>query len=387
MLAYGAAAKAFERTPFAGAILFTATGLLLGPAGLSLIDAHVEADAFRTLAELALALVLFTDAANTDREVLRRSFAIPQRLLLMGLPLTIVAGALLGYLLLPELGFAAIAVLAIALAPTDAALGKAVVTDATVPARIRTTLNIESGLNDGICVPVFLVALAIATETLGSQRFGLFALQLAAAEIGIGAGVGLLFSLVAVRTIRAFSSRGWISNSWRQVLVPALALACFTTAQTAGGSGFIACFIGGLAFGALEKRHKEPLLEAGEGLGDATALCLWVLFGAAVVGPLLAKLTWQAAVYAVLSLTIVRMVPVWLSLRGTGLAAREKLFIGWFGPRGLASIVFAVMALDANVPAKNTIALVISVTILLSVIAHGLSAKHFARMLGEGPAP
>jgi NhaP-type Na+/H+ or K+/H+ antiporter len=382
VLAYGATANAFERTPFAGAILFTATGLVLGPAGLALINTKVEAEALRTLAELALALVLFTDAANTDMAELRRSLSLPQRLLLLGLPLTIAAGILAGYLLFPDLGLAGIAVLAIALAPTDAALGKAVVTDSTVPVRIRTTLNVESGLNDGICVPVFLVALAIATETMGSQGFGSFALKLAVTGIGIGAGVGLLFSLVAVRAISICSARGWISESWRQVLVPALALACFGTAQWAGGSGFIACFVAGLAFGALEKQHKDPTLEAAEGLGDAVALCLWVLFGAAVVGPLLRKLTWEAIAYAVLSLTVVRMVPVLLSLSGTGLAAKDKLFIGWFGPRGLASIVFAVMAVDAEVPGKETIGLVVSVTILLSVIAHGLSAKPFSRMLG-----
>jgi NhaP-type Na+/H+ or K+/H+ antiporter len=384
VLAYGATANAFERTPFAGAILFTATGLVLGPAGLALINTKVEAEALRTLAELALALVLFTDAANTDMAELRRSLSLPRRLLLAALPLTIAAGILAGYLLFPDLGLAGIAVLAIALAPTDAALGKAVVTDSTVPVRIRTTLNVESGLNDGICVPVFLVALAIATETMGSQGFGSFALKLAVTGIGIGAGVGLLFSLVAVRAISICSARGWISESWRQVLVPALALACFGTAQWAGGSGFIACFVAGLAFGALEKQHKDPTLEAAEGLGDAVALCLWVLFGAAVVGPLLRKLTWEAIAYAVLSLTVVRMVPVLLSLSGTGLAAKDKLFIGWFGPRGLASIVFAVMAVDAEVPGKETIGLVVSVTILLSVIAHGLSAKPFSRMLGGG---
>jgi NhaP-type Na+/H+ or K+/H+ antiporter len=384
VLAYGATANAFERTPFAGAILFTATGLVLGPAGLALINTKVEAEALRTLAELALALVLFTDAANTDMAELRRSLSLPRRLLLAALPLTIAAGILAGYLLFPDLGLAGIAVLAIALAPTDAALGKAVVTDSTVPVRIRTTLNVESGLNDGICVPVFLVALAIATETMGSQGFGSFALKLAVTGIGIGAGVGLLFSLVAVRAISICSARGWISESWRQVLVPALALACFGTAQWAGGRGFIACFVAGLAFGALEKQHKDPTLEAAEGLGDAVALCLWVLFGAAVVGPLLRRLTWEAIAYAVLSLTVVRMVPVLLSLSGTGLAAKDKLFIGWFGPRGLASIVFAVMAVDAEVPGKETIGLVVSVTILLSVIAHGLSAKPFSRMLGGG---
>lgn len=383
VLAYGATANAFERTPFAGAILFTAAGLALGPAGLSLLNPNVEAEALRTLAELALALVLFTDAANTDIGELRRSLSLPQRLLLVGLPLTVVAGFISGYLLFPELGLAGVAVLAIALAPTDAALGKAVVTDETVPARIRTALNVESGLNDGICVPVFLVALAVVSETMEPRALGQYALKVAVAEIGIGVGIGLLFSLLAVRAIGACSARGWISGSWKQLLVPALALACFGASQWAGGSGFISCFVAGLAFGALEKQHKAPLLEAAEGLGDALALCLWVLFGAVVAGPLLGHLTWKAAAYAALSLTIVRMIPVWLGLAGRKLSVKDRLFIGWFGPRGLASIVFAVMAVDADVPGKETISLVVSVTILLSVIAHGLSAKPFSRLLGE----
>ncbi|WP_312846789.1 cation:proton antiporter [Stappia sediminis] len=384
VLAYGATANAFERTPFAGAFLFTAAGLALGPAGLSLLNADVEAEVLRTLAELALAFVLFTDAANTDMAELRHSLSLPRRLLLVGLPLVIAAGIVPGYLLFPELGLAGVAVLAIALAPTDAALGKAVVTDRAVPIRIRTALNVESGLNDGICVPFFLVALAVVMETVEPQALGQYALKVAVAQIGIGVGIGLVFSLLAVHAIGACSARGWISGSWNQVLVPALALACFATSQWAGGSGFIACFVAGLAFGALEKQHKDPLLEAAEGLGDALALCLWVLFGAVVVGPLMGQLTWKAAIYAALSLTVVRMVPVRLGLKGRMPGAKEKLFIGWFGPRGLASIVFAVMAIDADMPGNETISLVVSVTILMSVIAHGLSAKPLSRLLEEG---
>ncbi|MCF3933178.1 cation:proton antiporter [Acuticoccus sp. M5D2P5] len=388
VLVYGASANAVERTPFAGAVLFAVIGLMLGQYGFGLLEVGIEAEDLRILAELALALVLFTDASNTDMTELRKIRSLPQRLLLGGLPLTIGLGFLAGWVLFPGAGLAEIAVLAIALSPTDAALGKAVVTNPAVPNRIRTALNVESGLNDGICVPFFLVALAIATDSIGDRGVGLFALQVAAREIGLGIGIGLIFSILAVRAIGAASARGWISVSWRQVLVPALALACFGSAQQIGGSGFIACFVAGLAFGALEGRHREPLIEAAEGLGDTLALALWVLFGAAAIGPVLSDLRVEVVVYAILSLTVVRMLPVWLSLSGTDLGTREKLFVGWFGPRGLASIVFAVMAIDAVTQSATLINQVAVVTIGLSVLCHGATATPLARWLaGHEPKP
>ncbi len=232
-----------------GALVFVFVGLAFGPLGLGLLNLSVGEAGLRTLAELTLALVLFTDAANSDLSVLRSNIAIPRRLLLIGLPLAILLGFALGFLMFDELGLLEIAVLASMLAPSDAALGKAVVTNEAVPSPIRQGLNVQSGLNDGICVPILFLFLILATQTVGEQGTHLLGLKLVAEEIGIGVAVGVVLTLAGAWTLRESAARGWVTESWRQECVPALALVCFTTAQYLGGSGVIACFVGDMLFG------------------------------------------------------------------------------------------------------------------------------------------
>ena len=270
---YSSVAARLERTPINGALVFVFVGLAFGPLGLGLLNLSVDEEGLRTLAELTLALVLFTDAANSDLSVLRSNIAIPRRLLLIGLPLTILLGFALGFLMFDQLGLLEIAVLATMLAPTDAALGKAVVTNEAVPSRIRQGLNVESGLNDGICVPILFLFLILATQTVGEQGTHLLALKLVAEEIGIGVAVGVVLTLAGAWT-----------ESWRQVCVPALALACFATAQYLGGSGFIACFVGGMLFGWRAAQRKHALLLAAEGTGDTLAMLTWVVFDSHFAG-------------------------------------------------------------------------------------------------------
>ena len=378
---YSVSAGALERTPVNGALVFAAFGLLFGPLGLGWLDLDVSAEGLRMLAELTLAMVLFTDASNANLGVLKKSFHIPQRLLLIGLPLTIVLGFGIGVVLFGTLTLLEVAILATLLAPTDAALGKAVVTDERVPADIREGLNVESGLNDGICVPILFVFLALAVAATGHGGGEIRPLMLVIEEIGVGAGVGVALTLLGAWAIRQASARGWIDETWHQLPVPALAVACFALAQILGGSGFIAAFVGGLLFGALAKEHKPKLLLAAEGTGDTLALITWVTFGAAVVGQSIDAFSWQIVLYAVLSLTIVRMLPVFLVLQGMHLRAEEKLFMGWFGPRGLASIVFVVIVLNNDLPGGDVIALTAVCTILLSVILHGISANPLVKAL------
>ena len=378
---YSLSAGALERTPINGALVFAAFGLLFGPLGLGWLELDVGTEGLRTLAELTLAMVLFTDASNANLGVLKKSFRIPQRLLLIGLPLTIVLGFGVGTLLLGTLSLLELAILATMLAPTDAALGKVVVTDGRVPADIREGLNVESGLNDGICVPILFVFLGLAVAATGQGDGEIRPLMLVVEQIGVGAGVGLALTLLGAWTITLASARGWIDETWHQLPVPAMAVACFALAQMLGGSGFIAAFVGGLLFGALAKEHKAKFLLAAEGTGDTLALITWVVFGAAVVGQSIDAFSWQILLYAVLSLTVVRMLPVFLSLRGMNLRAEEKLFMGWFGPRGLASIVFAVIVSSADLPGGNVIAMTAVCTILLSVILHGLSANPLVKAL------
>lgn len=379
---YSVISGRMDRTVFNGAIVFTTFGLIFGPLGFGFLALDVDAEVLRTLAELTLALVLFTDAANANLRELKHSFHIPQKLLLIGLPLTILLGFLAGVLVFDGLGLLEIAIIATMLAPTDAALGKSVVSNQAVPSNIREGLNVESGLNDGICVPILFILLAFAANTTGEGGSPMLALKLIVEAIGIGVAVGAGLTFLGVRVLGRCAELGWVTDSWRQLPVPALAVTCFAVAQWLGGSGFIACFVGGMLFGGLEKQHKSRLLLAAEGTGDTLALITWVVFGSAVVGQSIGSFSWQVVVYALLSLTAVRMLPVFLVLAGMNLRTDEKLFMGWFGPRGLASIVFAVIVLNEHLPGGDTISMTVVCTIILSVVGHGLSANPLVALLG-----
>ena len=379
---YSVCVGRLERTPINGAVVYLFFGVVAGPIGLGLLDLHIGSEALRSVAELTLALVLFMDASNANLPVLRRMFHLPQRLLLIGLPLTILLGVGAGSLLFPGLALIEVAILATMLAPTDAALGKAVVTNPVVPADTREALNVESGLNDGICVPILFTFLALASETGAQGSTAALALRLVAEEIGIGLASGVGLSVVGAWLLRMASERGWIAGPWQGITVVALSFACFGTAQFLGGSGFIACFTGGLTFGALAKEHKQAVLEGAEGTGEAFSLVTWVIFGAAVVWQHPGSFDWRVGVYAILSLTVVRMLPVFVSVLGLGLRTDAKLFTGWFGPRGLASIVFLVIVADEKLPGSDIIVATTVATVVLSILAHGISANPLATRFG-----
>ncbi len=383
ILVYSSVAGRVERTWVSGPILFTIFGLLIGPVGLDLISFKADKEALSTLAELTLALVLFTDAAGADMDVLRKTEALPTRLLLIGLPLTILLGFGVGVLLFERLSLFEVALLATMLAPTDAALGKGVVTNEAVPNPVRQGLNVESGLNDGICVPILFVFLALATGKAGEGGPWKLAMMLVAEEIGIGLAVGLVLTTMAGLLLKFAKGQQWLTHTWIQVPVVALALGCFAVAQFLGGSGFIAAFTGGLLFGVLAKQHREEFLRAAEGTGDTLALITWVIFGSAVVGQAVGHFSWLILLYAVLSLTLIRILPVFLVLTGLGVSTEGKLFVGWFGPRGLASIVFGVIVVNANLPNSGSIAMIVVCTIILSILGHGITANPWAKGFGE----
>ncbi len=382
-LVYSSVAGRIERTWISGPMVFTVFGLLIGPVGFDLLPLDFDGEVIRTLAELTLALVLFTDAAGADVRVLKRARSLPIRLLLIGLPLTILLGIGLGVLLIDKLSLFEIALLATLLAPTDAALGKAVVNNEAVPEDVRQGLNVESGLNDGICVPILFVFLALATGKAGEEGPWQLALMLVAEEIGIGLAVGMGVTLLAAILLKHARRHQWLTHTWIQVPVVVLAFSCFGLAQLIGGSGFIAAFSGGLLFAALGKEVREEFLRAAEAAGDVLALITWVIFGSAVVGQALGNFSWLILAYAVLTLTVIRMLPVFVSLAGTGMRTEGKLFVGWFGPRGLASIVFAVMVVNAKLPHSGPIAMTAVCTIILSILAHGISANPWAKAFGR----
>ncbi|MDX2503354.1 MAG: cation:proton antiporter [Gammaproteobacteria bacterium] len=378
---YSLFAGGLERTPINGAVVFTAFGVIVGPLMLGWLQLDLDAEMLRTLAELTLALLLFSDAANANLDVLKQNIRFPKRLLLVGLPITIVLGFGFGMLLFDTLTLFEIAILATMLAPTDAALGKAVVSNPSVPENIRESLNFESGLNDGICVPILFVFLALATNSGGGEGAHILAIELVAEEIGIGAIVGITLTAAAVWLMRQCKARDWITETWKQLPVVVLSVSCFSIAQVIGGSGFIAAFVGGILFGALAKEHKHHFLLAAEGTGDTLALLTWVIFGAIVVGHSIDTVSWEIVLYAVLSLTVIRMLPVFFALGGLNLRPSEKLFMGWFGPRGLASIVFAVIVLNENLPGGDIISMTVVSTVVLSILLHGISANFLVKRL------
>ena len=370
-------AKRAERSMFTGPILFLLAGMLLGGAGAGWVSPQITPDVLRVLADITLALLLFADGAHSDRASLRDHAQLPVRMLAIGIPGSILLGVAAGIVLLPAFDLWQLAIMATALAATDAALGKSVVSDPRVPTYIRSTLNVESGLNDGLCVPILLVFIALSQSHHGDEP-GMIALALTAQEIGIGLLVGLTVAGLGFQLIALAKARGFINSLWKRVPTVMLALLCFALTQSLHGSGYIAAFSGGLLFGHLARQRVHHMVVDAEGIGEVLGLTTWFLFGAAVVPIVSQRLSWDMVAYALCCLTFVRMVPALVSLIGSGVSMKHALFMAWFGPRGLASIVFAIIILHEQVKEGDDIAVIIACTIFLSVILHGLSAAPLA---------
>ncbi|MGW6240599.1 cation:proton antiporter domain-containing protein [Streptomyces sp. NPDC055094] len=371
------------RVELTAPVAFVLLGLLLSE-GLGVLDLAPSPETVRTLAEVTLAWVLFTDAARLSFRALRPELGLYVRLLLLGLPLCIGLGTLLAVGLLPGVsGWAALYVAA-ALAPTDAALGATMMVDPVVPARIRRLINVESGLNDGIATP--FVVLALAGVAAAGSTSDTHSPGSALVELAIGLGYGTALGLIAGYGLRFALRKGWATEDVAGTGVLALALLSYTSAIAIGGNGFVAAFVAGLAFGSTHGARQRVLLFV-EQSASLFSVLVWLLFGGVLVPAAFAHLTWQAALYAVLSLTVVRMLPVALSLIGSGLDRKTLLFVGWFGPRGLASVIFGLLAVEELAPpAWQSIVPVVACTVLLSVVAHGITSAPLAQRYGRASA-
>jgi NhaP-type Na+/H+ or K+/H+ antiporter len=378
LLVFAAVSGRIAGTPITAAMVFTAAGLLVGSEALGLIEVPPSGETVKLLAEGTLVLVLFGDASRIDVRALRGELSVPLRLLGIGLPLTLLAGFLVALAVFPELSWSEALLLAVILAPTDAALGQAVVTLMRLPSRVRQGLNVESGLNDGICVPLFWIVLAIAQAESGAIG-DVAATQLVLEQIGYGILGGVLAGIAAACVVVVAGRNGRVGGSWLQVVPLAGAGLAFGIADPIGGSGFIAAFVGGFVFGAIRRRSGGEVGYLVEELGDVLNAVTFIVFGAVLLGPVLGDVTWSIVLYAVLSLTVVRLIPVAISMIGTGARRPTLAFLGWFGPRGLASIVFAVLVLEeGGLPHDGLILTTIYVAIGLSVLAHGLTAAPLA---------
>jgi sodium/hydrogen antiporter len=373
---WGAFSARLERFDITAPIAFVLVGLLLTHGPLAVLGVTPSNELVKDLAEFTLALVLFSDASRVGLRELRAQTGLYVRLLGVALPLTIGLGTLLALALVGTGdGWLALLVGA-ALAPTDAALGAGILANPVIPAGLRRLINVESGLNDGIATPFVSLALA---GVAGETQHGSHGPGRAVAELAIGVLVGVAVGGAGGLLVQAASQRGWAAEGFAGAAVLGLAVCAYATALAVDGNGFIAAFVGGLAYGAASGRSGQPLVPFVEETGALVSLLVWLAFGAVAVAPAVTGLTWQIALYAVLSLTLIRMLPVAVSLIGAGLDRPTIALIGWFGPRGLASVVFALLALEElGSHAAGHAAAFITITVMLSVIAHGATADPLA---------
>jgi NhaP-type Na+/H+ or K+/H+ antiporter len=371
---FGLVSRRLDGTVLTAPLVFVAAGFALGPAGLGLVEFTLDDHTVLLLGEITLAIVLFTDAARINLSALRQNEGLPLRLLGIGMPLTIALGTVVAALVLTDLSFWEAAIVGAVLAPTDAALGQAVVSNPRVPVRVRQALNVEAGLNDGLSVPflaLFLILAEAEAEHLSADLWIRFALE----QIGFGALVGVGVGLAGGWLVSRASGRGWMTDSSQRIALLALAVIAWALADQIGGNGFIAAFVGGLMVGPTVERVGEQLIRFTEAEGQLLNLSVFFIFGVLVLGAI-QPLSWEVALYALLSLSVIRMLPVAVSLIGTHLRSVSVLFMGWFGPRGLASIVLGliVVAEAPMLAGREEIELVVALTVLLSVLLHGVTA-------------
>jgi NhaP-type Na+/H+ or K+/H+ antiporter len=373
LFVYALLSKPIAKTPLTAPIIFTALGMIMYSAWVRIAAAGVTANVFLRVAEIGLVLLLFTDASRTDLRLLRSIGTLPARLLSAGMLLTILLGAIAARLVFPRLSIWEAGILAAILAPTDAGLGQVIVSSPRVPMRIRQALNVEAGLNDGLSVPFLLFFMALAAARIEGGAASL--LQFIGEQLGLGMVVGVAVGLGGGWLLRVAHRRGLIAESLRQLAVVTLPLMCLPLAEMLDASMFIAAFVAGLAVQIPFKEAGSHSLEFGEEWGQLFNLIVFFLFGMLVVRDW-RQFTLAGWIYALLSLTVVRMLPVAVALIGTRLSTPTALFMGWFGPRGLASIVLGMVYLEQelNLPGEQTIRLAVMATVALSIFAHGLSA-------------
>ena len=390
---YGLVSKRLASTPVTAPILAVLYGIAMGPSMLDAIHLEVEGHGVRLLAEFTLAFVLFHDAASVDLRKLKGNRGSPERLLIIALPLTIALGGVLAVLVIgPDeiasdnlgtgIGVWGLLLLGAILAPTDAALGVPVVSSKAVPERVRQTLTVESGLNDGLVVPVVtvLVACTAGTDATGPADWAI----VAARAIGVALASGALIGLVGAKLLDLAERHGWVSESAGRATVAAIPIAAFFLAESLGGSGFLAAFLGGLAFGSTTHHLRRDSFDLAEDAGDVLGQITWIAFGVAAVPYASRCARPEVIVFALLALTVVRMAPVALALLGAGHDRKTVLFMGWFGPRGLATVVFALMILDReDIGGAEEVFGAAVWTVLFSVVLHGLTAAPLSKRFGR----
>ena len=384
VLVYGFFSKSLERLNVSGPMVFLVFGILLSPLGFNFIVIPLDSNAVKMIAEFALIIVLFTDSSSLSLKKFKKEWKISARLLFIGLPITIIFSTYIATLFFPEESLLYILLMTLILAPTDAALGKAVVTDKKVPEEIRSSINVESGLNDGIVFPLLITVILLITshKELGSDNEWILYLF---KQISLGFIIGAASGFIGAKTLTKAVDKLWIKDVYKNLSPISLAILTYYVAEYLGGNGFIAAFVSGAFFGNYSRvldSYSERFLESE---GEVLILISFLVFGLTFIPASIEFLNLKVVIYSLLSLTAFRMIPVALSLLGLGLSFKSKLFIGWFGPRGIASILY-VMTVAHKIELldiQNTLFSVITLTILLSIILHGLSAKPLVNLYAK----
>lgn len=375
-LSFGLISRKLEKSVITPPMAYVCFGLLIGSDALGLIQkVEITNEIIKIVAEITLAILLFTDASRIQLKLLRREYNLPLRLLSIGLPITIILGTILALLLFPkELNLWSAAALATILSPTDAALGQAVVNSSRIPAFIRQAINIESGLNDGICLPILLLFVSLAIE--GENNTATFWLSFVSQQIIFGTAVGLAVGYCGSKLITLSLRRKWMTESFEDLSILGLPILAYTCAEIINGNGFIAAFVAGLIVGSVAtKSILKCLHNFGEAEGQLLTLLSFLFYGAVMVMPSITKATWQMWLYGIASLTITRMLGVAIATKDLNLQLDSTLFVGWFGPRGIASIVYGLLIVEKdNLQGSQLMFTTMVITVFISIFAHGLTA-------------
>ena len=382
--AYCLMSKWLSNTIITLPIIFTTLGYLAYQWVRDFADMETLNGIARLLAEVTLVLVLFADASHVRFNKLKTSYQIPLRMLILGMPMTMAFGTVVVFLLSPEAGWAVALLTAAILTPTDAALGQSVVSSMDVPQKLSQAINVESGLNDGLALPFVLIgaifATSAATMAQGHENLATFAIS----QVMLGPLAGIIVGWLSAKALDWAQNRDWINITSQGIFFLATAFIAFLFAELISGNGFIAAFVAGAIFGNAYRHDIHFITEFMEGQGQILIMAAFFVFGAVLLPAGLEHMSIQAWIIALLFLTMVRMLPIWLSLLGSGLENREKLFLGWFGPRGLASMLFALIVVDEfDIPHEEELLACVVMTVFISIVLHGISSTPLAKKIGR----
>ena len=378
---YALLSKAIDRSILTLPLIFTLVGLALSEPVTRHGNPEVLSEGKRLLAEITLILILFSDASHVRFSQLRKNWVLPARMLVVGMPLTVGLGTVIVFWLNPASGFAMALLTAAVLTPTDAALGQAVLKSPDVPKKLSETINVESGLNDGLALPFVLLGALLVSAEIGQAETGSLAIS-SVLQIIVGPLAGIAIGWAMARLTDAAQDRDLMGEAAGGIVFLSTAFGAYLMAEQIGGNGFISAFVAGMVFGNSYRHDIHFITEFMEDVGQLLTMAAFLVFGAILLTDGLLHMTPKVFVLAILFLTVVRMAPIFLSLTGTGLTVRDKLFLGWFGPRGLASILFTLIIVDEfDLPGEAELLACVSMTVAMSVLLHGLSATPFAKMM------